>query len=371
MFQLLDKERIKPVLVTPHETDFVKMLRRIGSRCIVIPPPRPLSAFGGEIMRRNVVGKLITGIALIVHMIKLISVIKTEKADIVQCHSIRSLITIGWAAKFLRKPCCLYIKGELSNPILDRIAFRIADKIMFLCERLRDLKYPQLVKRYSQKIGILKLGVDLEKIEQIEKTERKKLRIELNVSHDEINIVFIGSVIPQKGVMYLIEAFDMVKKSIPKVKLYIVGDHCNKEYEIFLSELKQFVVDKGIVDHVVFTGWRMDAINILSLMDILVLPSLTEGFGRCIVEAMTLGKPVVATMVGGIPDVVRHGETGFLVQAKDAEALADSIIRLAEDEHTRVKFGETARRVAFSEYSIKDNIAGMEKVYRELVSTTA
>ncbi len=367
MLNLIDKEKYEPILVIPYQSEFVDMIRNTGSRCVVVPPPSPLRAFGGTMMRNGKIGKFLTGLSIAAHTVALFSLIRRERADIVHCHSIRSLLTIGPAAKLARKPCFLYIKGELNNKILDRIGFFLANKIAFLCEALKNHKYPELINHYKDKIGIVKLGIDLDEIKRIEKNKDTVLKSEIGLSQHYFNIAYLGTVIPQKGLDHLLYALVKVKKQLPDIKLYIVGDHCTEEYLGFKSELDKIISEHDLHNNVVFTGWRKDAIDILNLMDMLVLPTLTEGFGRCIIEAMALGKPVVATRVGGVPDAVRHEETGLLVEPGDSARLADAIITLAKNKDLRSRFGKKARQIAFAEYSIWNTISGIEKCYRELI----
>ncbi|KKK79012.1 hypothetical protein LCGC14_2837780, partial [marine sediment metagenome] len=226
ILKLINKEKYRPILVTPYESEFVAMVRNSGYRCVVLPPPSPLRQFGGTILRKGAISKLLIGLSIAAHTFTLYSLLKRERPDIIHCHSIRSLLTIGPAAKLARKPCFLYIKGELNNKRLDRIGFFLADRIAFLCDVLKNQKYPGLLNRYINKIGIVKLGIDLDEIGRIERNNDISLNNEMGVNSQKLNIAFLGSVVPQKGVDHLLHALVKVKKRIPKVKLYIVGDHC-------------------------------------------------------------------------------------------------------------------------------------------------
>ena len=122
-----------------------------------------------------------------------------------------------------------------------------------------------------------------------------------------------------KGLRYLILAVAQLIDQYPEIRLIIAGEG---ELE---AELRQLVVDLKVVEHVVFAGYVADLHNLLSLMQIFVLPSIQEPFGLVCAEAMSLGKPIIGTNVGGIPEQVVHGVTGFIVPPGDPTALADSI----------------------------------------------
>ncbi|MCP4352600.1 MAG: glycosyltransferase family 4 protein [Desulfobacterales bacterium] len=120
-------------------------------------------------------------------------------------------------------------------------------------------------------------------------------------------IGFAGWLLPIKGPMYLLKAMPQVLEKCPDTELVYVGKGDMKE------QLQVQAKILGISDKVKFLGWRNDIHEIMPVLDVFALPSLNEGMGRVLVEAMAAGKPVVASRTGGIPDLVRHGETGMLV----------------------------------------------------------
>ena len=371
IFKYIDRSKFEIIFVTPFENSFVEILKNGGVSCIVLSPPRFLSDYGGVILNSSLFRKFLVVFAILKYTISLSRLIIKEHVQVIQCHSIRSLLTIGLAAKLTRRPCIWYIKGELTNKILDRIGFFLANRIFFLNRTMRNVNYDTLVERYRKKISILKIGIDSAEVLAAGKRRRVDLKKELEIDEKNINICFLGTIAPYKGLKHLIKAIGKVTSNFPNTKVYIVGNHCIDEFQDYKTTLDRTIERENIRDYVVFTGWRADALDILALMDIYVLPSLSEGVPRSIVEAMMLGKPVVATRVGGIAELVRHGETGFLVKPMDSEELADSIIALAKEEGLRNKFGERARTLALSEYSIQDNIAGLEKAYVELIGMKA
>jgi glycosyltransferase involved in cell wall biosynthesis len=120
--------------------------------------------------------------------------------------------------------------------------------------------------------------------------------------------------------------------------------------------------------HVCFTGWREDSLEIVSLMDILVHPSLSEGFGRAVLEGMALEKPVVASRVGGLREAIQDGENGFLVAPGDEQALADRLRILLQDSELRRTMGTRAREKVMAEHLIGDKIAQLEYFWLELAN---
>jgi L-malate glycosyltransferase len=152
-----------------------------------------------------------------------------------------------------------------------------------------------------------------------------------------------------KGLRYLILAIAQLIDRHPEIKLIIAGEG---ELE---TELRQMVLDLRISKHVVFAGYVADLQNLLCLMQIFVLPSLQEPFGLVCAEAMSLGKPIVGTNVGGIPEQVVHDLTGFIVPPGDPAALADSINKLISDPKLMAEFGKQG----YQRYQEKFALAGM------------
>jgi glycosyltransferase involved in cell wall biosynthesis len=118
----------------------------------------------------------------------------------------------------------------------------------------------------------------------------------------------------------------------------------------------------GIKDHLKFLGWRPDVADVMSTFDVFVLPSLNEGMGKVIVEAMAMGKPIIASKVGGIQDLVAHGENGLLVPPADSEALAYAILDLYESPDKRRRMGDAGKRISAA-YSIDEMLLKVDETY--------
>jgi glycosyltransferase involved in cell wall biosynthesis len=175
---------------------------------------------------------------------------------------------------------------------------------------------------------------------------------------------FVGWLIPIKGVTYLIKAMAEVVQRHPNSLLVLVGKGDEKgEEEI---KLKEQVENLGLADNVRFLGWRPDVDEIMGCFDIFVLPSLNEGMGRVLVEAMSAGLPIVASRVGGIPDLVKHGENGLLVPPADAGALERAISDLLSDKARRKHMGETGKRMC-RPYSVEAMVEKIDNLYSRLL----
>jgi glycosyltransferase involved in cell wall biosynthesis len=366
IFQYMNRNCFEPILVSPVLSDLFAEISRMGGRCYQVPAPARLQPFGGVILRQSLPGRLWAALSLAWYNGKVLNFLRRRRPAIIQCHNARALLMVGLAAKMAGVPVIWYVKGVLNNPLLDRLCFRLADRVLFQNRANRDNRYPHLVKRHAGKIGILKNGIDLAAAIEAGRGAGPSLAQELRLNPDNLNIIVLGEVCPRKGTAYLLEAMAKMQAAVPKVSVYLVGDNSAPEHQEYRKHLHD-VVARRRLDNIHFTGWRRDCCEILALMDLLVLPSTDEGVPKAILEAMALGKPVVASRIGGIPEVVLEGKTGLLVAPQDSDELAQAIITLAQDSELRQKMGALAKKVALREYAIQDNITGMERIYLDIL----
>jgi len=166
---------------------------------------------------------------------------------------------------------------------------------------------------------------------------------------------------PEKGVSYLVEAAALIPEANKKYHFVIVGEgSC-------LPELKELVRKKGLVNFD-FTGFRSDIPQLMSSFDIFAMPSLSEGLSSAILEAMASSLPIVASNVGGIPELVRDGENGMLTPPADPAALASAIQRLAENPEESLRMGQHNRRQVEERFTMDHKIIKTEELCGSLLS---
>jgi len=195
------------------------------------------------------------------------------------------------------------------------------------------------------------------------KTDRlevsENIKEKYNITKNELIIGMIGRYCQQKGHRYLIESFKKILKEVPEARLFIAG-HGNNEYK---KEIIELAKNLGVSEKIIFEGYRDDVINLMNQFDVFVLPSLWEGFGLVFLEAMSVAKPIVATDVGPISEVVINGETGYLVEPKNFDVLAEKIIILLKDIELRNKMGLSGKERLEKQFTIEKMISETEKVY--------
>ena len=164
----------------------------------------------------------------------------------------------------------------------------------------------------------------------------------------------------EKGIDVFIEAIDLLKKEFPSVYCLIVGD--GPEHQTLLSLIRKRRLEKTIV----LTGFREDIPELLQMMDVFVLPSLEEGMPQALLQAMAMERVVVASSVGGVPEVIRHGETGFLVPPRNPSALSQHLAWLLREPNQGKAMGQTSRQLIDSHYSMETMVKKTEALYSSL-----
>jgi len=172
----------------------------------------------------------------------------------------------------------------------------------------------------------------------------------------------VGRLSDEKGMSFLIRAMGLLRESIPELRLEILGDGPRR------GELEALVSESELTSRVRFLGWQKDIKEHLIRWDLCVLPSLEEGFGMAAAEAMATGLPVIASRVGGIPEVIVNDKTGWLVEPGDPEELACKIYTVLTDSSKRLEIAEAGRRFAVEHFSIEEMSRKIGVIYDKLQS---
>jgi glycosyltransferase involved in cell wall biosynthesis len=190
------------------------------------------------------------------------------------------------------------------------------------------------------------------------------IRAQHGIPHEALLLGTIANLLPLKGYEVMLDALPAILAAMPTVHYLIIGGG-GAEY---CTRLKAMTVERGIAERVHFAGFQEFVASYLDALDLYVHPSLKEAFGLAVVEAMAMGKAVVATTVGGLPEVVAQGETGLLVPPGDAESFAAAVVSLLEDRARREQMGICGRARAQERFSLDASVAHMEQLYGEVLA---
>lgn len=238
---------------------------------------------------------------------------------------------------------------------LDRIFLRLADAVVAVSEGQRQKILACGVR--PDKVRVIHNAIDLATYPG---PAEKSVRAELGIPQDAILVATAGRLSPEKNHMGLVEAARLVLAKMPDVYFVVFG-------EGFLRpELEKAVAEAGIGHRFFLPGFRSDVRSLLHEIDIFVLPSHTEGLPNVVLEAFACRKPVVATRVGGTPEVVRHGENGLLVQPNDMADLASSVTSLCVSDGIRHTMGDKGYRLAEDQFGYECQTKQYLNIYNRI-----
>jgi len=251
---------------------------------------------------------------------------RKERIDIIHLNNQLVLNFMGlFVAKSLGIPCVVHLR-TFNSYGLNQYKITYSKKI-----KIRYIAISEQIKSHW-----IERGLDSNTIEVIhnvfqsyQDSEAESKDTALLAEYNGHKIIFVGRLIECKGIPFLIESFKMVLNSGIQAKLYLVGS--GKEE----NSLRELVYKRKLEGDVVFFGYSSNPLAIMRKMDLLILPSKEEGFGRVLLEAMDVGIPVIGAKVGGIPDIIDNETNGLLVTYGDVLALKEAILRVLNDEVLR------------------------------------
>jgi glycosyltransferase involved in cell wall biosynthesis len=291
---------------------------------------------------------------------QLASVIRSERVSITHTHSSIDGWLGGLASRLAGVPVVRTRHVSIAirrgwNPVYTRLA----DRVITSGEAIRSMVVAAGVD--ARRVVAIPAGVKLEDFRANGAARREALRATLPLGHPVIGSVamFRGS----KGHAHLLDAFCLLRKDFPEATLLLVGDGIRRRWVEGLAQ------ERGVGEAVVFTGFRRDVPDLLAAMDCFVLASTrTEGVPQSLLQAFASGVPVVASAIGGIPEVVTDGVTGLLVEPENARALAGAIRATVDDRPAATARAEAARRLVESRFSHEASVSRLLALYEDVLA---
>ena len=240
---------------------------------------------------------------------------------------------------------------------IEKLASAMTDHLIALTSGEAS-DYVRLGVMAQDRISVIPSGVPVERF-GVEAGMRPAKRRELGLADENIIVGFVGWLWPVKGITLLLEAMIGILKEMPQVFLLIVGRGDEER------AIRERAAAAEVERQVLLLGWRSDVHEIMPCFDLLVLPSLNEGMGRVLVEAMAAGVCVIGTRVGGIPDLIKHGENGLLVPPADPIALRNAILCLVNDPSSREEMGRKGAAMCRS-FSVETMVSKISQVYEQM-----
>jgi glycosyltransferase involved in cell wall biosynthesis len=291
------------------------------------------------------------------------------RPDIAQTHALKSNLFGILAARKAKVPVIIgtemtlkdiahtpltRMRDRLIQPLVS-LSIKYSNRFMVTSEYIKKQWYDP---RYAAKYRVIYPPFNLEKYRMAQTNSLN--RADLSNDH-EPTIGFVGRLSEEKGVQTLIEAMVSVRDKAPNARLLIAGTGPIEH------RLKKLVAETGLNESVTFMGFCSNVFEMLHNVDIFVLPSRTEGCPIVVLEAMAMGIPVIATNVGGTPELIEDNVTGLLVQSNAPDELARSIVELLTDRERAEKMGRAGYERAFSVFHPKKFVESIERMYLELL----
>ncbi|ACV64789.1 glycosyl transferase group 1 [Desulfofarcimen acetoxidans DSM 771] len=344
----LDSRKVAITVVCLFEEPFARMAKEIGVNVLVMPMRHKLDI--GTLSR-------------------LTEVIKKNRPDLVHTHGVRANLLGRLAAKMagvnriVTTVHSLLVRdypdfwSRLANSWTERLTRGLTDHFIAVSQGLKNALIADGIP--ENKITVIYNGLDLDRFRPClpPGTYRHWLGYEEGVPL----VAIVARLHSVKGHSFFLQAAAEVLKVIPRVRFLVVGTGPDE------AVLKEMTAKLGLQEVVNFTGFITEIPDLMADMDVLVIPSLWEGFGLTAIEAMTVGLPVVATEVGGLPEVVRPGETGILVPSSDVPSLAKGIIWVLQHPKEASQMAENGRQIVSQQFSSKGMARKTELTYQKVM----
>ena len=343
LLENIDRTLIEPILVCPFSGNLVSHVEEMGISVKILsmdsPKKNPIKFFGS------------------VH--KLRQLMRSMKVDLVHANTSRSTLYGGLAAKPLELPVIWHVRVIESEGWYDRFLSGLCHKLVVVSKAV-EKRFNWLLSKNPEKVTVIHNGADIREFYPI--ISGDDVRSEFNLKPNVPVAGVVGNLLVWKGQEYFIRAASEVRKVIPSAMFLVVGDgECRHDLERSSEKL-------GIRDKVIFTGRRFDIPKLMAAMNVIVHSSITpEPFARVILEAMAMGKPVVAMNGGGVPEVIKDGVNGISIPPKNASLMARKIMELLSDRDKAKKMGQAARKCIEEHFSIEAIVKKIQKEYLQIL----
>ncbi|WP_239618829.1 glycosyltransferase family 4 protein [Cohnella mopanensis] len=355
----LDKSRYRCFVLLSAPTDYVRKYEQLGVTVLF----GPLAVFG----KPTDLGYYFRNMYILLKSMKAIKgIVRKYRIDLIHSHKMEviganligkwlGIPTVQTVHELARKPLVAYKFVAYLNHLFN-------DKVIVLCDRSKIMF--RWFNRESNKL--VKIYNGITKSAQAATPIKERLREQLGLLSGDRIAITIARLSPMKGLEYLIEAAAKLKQDHPDIKFVIVGDVAFEHEKAYKDQLLSLIRRLGVEQTVFMLGLRRDVPDLLEQSDVLILPSVYDIFPTVILEAMSKGLPVVATDVGGVPEMVK-GNTGIMVSPCNSDALKTAIVRMFAMDYQAM--GVQASKLYSQEFTREHYVSRTVAVYEEMFRT--
>lgn len=363
----LDRRRFEPIAIFRFENHVAQQLRAAGVEVIIVPVRTPLT-FRSRWMAVPLapIKKLVNFFGgFVAPALRYAAFLRKRRIDLV---NLNNSITRNhpWmvAALIARTPCITHEMGiNSSYSALSRFLGRRLGAVISLSHAIHDAMKSRDADLHN--VVVIHCGIDVSRYRQLESPG--DLRHKHGIPANAPVIGVVGNLRGWKGQETIVRATGILRTRYPAIRCVLAGGATPADAD-YVERMKAIIAELGIESQVLFVGFQQNAIDYMRMMDVVAHTSTSpEPFGIVTLEAMSLGKPLVSTTIGGPAEVVVNGVTGILVEPGKPELLAEAVARLLDDPQAAAKMGERGRRRLHEEFSLEKNLRRTLEVYERVL----
>lgn len=343
----INRSMFKPFVLIPSKGSFFNELRSCGIKSVILrlPPWRKLR-----------------GVPFWLPCIyQLYKLVKSKDISIIHVNDLWDVPFGVIVSKLAKIPCVAHVRGYHTKRRVKQYLLEKANKVIAVSKATEGILRDGGVSEDS--IETIYAGIDFDSIPEYSENE---IKINVDLPSDFSVMGTIANVFPIKGLEYFIESLRLLRGKRDFIMGMIVGKF--SEEDQYYRRLRSLIEKYNLSTNIIFTGFKKNVFPYILAMDVFVLPSVSEGLGIVLLEAMATEKPIVAFRLGGIPEIVKDGESGILVKPKDIRAMSDAILYLINNKDVARKMGKAGEKIVRDKFSLQQEITQLERVYGELLS---
>ena len=373
LVQHLDPARWTPIVVCPEEGDLPEACRRLHIQVDVLEQPKLRSTsfrIRNDVRLPDPTAWLWDVVAMLIASRRLARFLAQTKPHLVVTKGLFPHFYGGLAARQLGIPCIWHVQDFISERFLGlyRRAFGLGARVLPNHIIADGAAIGRQLNPVKDRLSVILNGVDSNVFQP--GNDGASVRAELGLPADAIVIGHVGRMTPWKGQHYLLEAFARIARESPNAYLVFVGDPVF-DTDSYQNKLLNLTAELGLVERVRFAGYRHDMPEVLAAMDVFAFTSVEKDTSPLtLLSAMASGLPIVAFAIEGVRELVDEGEQLLLVPPREADALAESLLRLLSDPELRHRLGASARRQAEAKFSLERHVTSIEEVFLNLDQQT-
>jgi glycosyltransferase involved in cell wall biosynthesis len=345
----LSRRGWNPLIICPEEGNFADVARKADFPVLVSDPGNAWHVYGRGDRTASYLFSLRRAAQLMRYWIKLSRELRQRQITLLHCNDYRAVMLAAPAARLAGIPIVWHMHGFIPSRLANGVAALLANRVAAVSRGMLD--YFQTPRFLARKFCVIHNG-----LETFPEPSPAATGVPI--------VLAVGTLHPRKGYETLIRAFKQVIAQLPEAECHIIGGEFGDGSHA--RELRALAQSEGVAHRVRFRGYSAEAAAEMERCAILAIPSRVEAFGMVAIEAMAAGKPVVATRTGGLKDIVKHGETGFLVEEGDADGMGRCLAELLQEPARAARMGQAGRERVRREFTASKMISAFEGLYRRL-----